>query len=162
MDHGAVGLADLLRDKPRGLWPWLWLTYGLLFLAGWAAASIIGGPIAWAAFLGGAFFGFWLVEGPALANRSGGDTLTEHLQYIFGASGLPWLAVVTWAIVTALLYLQVGDLVAYGIPERAAQTAWIAFTAWTFKHFLWRDSRLWQWAAHRRAARKEENDADTE
>jgi len=151
-----------LDDKPRGRYPWLWIVYGILFVLGWAIAAFIGGPVAWVVFLVAAFMGFWLIEGPALANRHGGDTLTEQLQYLFGVTNLAWLAVVTWAIVTVFTFVQVTDLVEFGFPPRLTQVAWILASAWTFKHFLWSDSRLWKWAAHRRAARRGEQDAGTE
>jgi hypothetical protein len=148
--------------KPRGKYPWLWLVYGVLFAAGWAIAATIGGPVAWVTFLGAAFAGFWLIEGPALVNRSGGDTLTEHLQYIFGVTNLAWLAVVTWGIVSVFTLLQITDLIEVGFPRRITHFAWVAFSAWTFKHFLWSDSRLWKWVAHRRAIQRGEQHAGQE
>jgi len=85
-------------DRPRGRWPRLW--------AGWALLVVVS---------------FFAIEVPALVNDSGGDTLTEQVQFVGGTAG-PW-----WLVLAFLLLF-----------------------AWLTKHFLWRDSRIWKWAALRR------------
>ena len=88
-------------DRPRGRWPRLWR---------W-----------WALLVGVSFFA---IEMPALLNDTGGDTLTEQIQYVGGTGG-PWLLVAAFGLL-------------FG---------------WLAKHFLWRDSRIWKWAALRRQQR---------
>ena len=65
---------DVTRAKPRGPWPWIWL-------------SLL------------AFFG--IAEGIALFNDKGGDTLTEQVQYVGGFQ--PWLLVIACVAFAAWL-----------------------------------------------------------
>ena len=62
-------MADQFMWKPRGVWPWLWAAWFLLFFA---------------------------IEIPALRNDQGGDTLTEQVQFLGGWS--PWLFVAGFLI----------------------------------------------------------------
>jgi hypothetical protein len=83
---------DANDDTPRGRWPWLWAVWFVV-----------------------AFGGFWLLEGPALVNDTGGDTLTEQIQWLGG-----WAP---WALVAIV----------------------IGFAAWLVQHFVGRDSRIWSY-----------------
>lgn len=142
-----MSFGDLLQDKPKGKWPILWGSFTVLLVGGWIVADIIGSPVAWIAYLGGMFLLFWALEGPALANRTGGDTYTEYIQHALGNSGMAWLGFVIWFLVSALLFMQVSDLVAFGFSYKWTVLALTLFSAWLFKHFLWHDSRIWKWAA---------------
>ena len=85
----------IAEDKPRGKYPYLWIGW-LVLLVG----------------------GFFAIEIPALVNDSGGDTLTEHVQYVSGYG---------WWVVT---------LIGGGL---------VALFAWLMPHFFGRDSRVWKW-----------------
>ena len=95
---------DVLEDRPRGRWPRVWQV--------WAAATIVS---------------FAIIEGFALVNDKGGDTLTEQLQYV-GGTGAPW------AFVAAI----------------------VIFCIWLIKHFVGPDSRVWKYAKLRRRKTTEE------
>jgi hypothetical protein len=75
-----------------------------------------GWTVAWVVWLVAAILGFFAIEVPALLNDSGGDTLTEHIQFVAGQSP-------AWAII-----------VAGGI---------VSFFAWFLKHLFDKDSRVW-------------------
>jgi len=84
---------DILEDKPKGKWPWLWAIWAFLVI--------------------GSFFA---IEIPALVNSTGGDTLTEQIEYGGGKIG-------------AWLFLAL----------------FIGFIIWLIDHFIGLDSRLWKW-----------------
>jgi hypothetical protein len=84
-------------DRPRGRWPWLW--------AGWAVV---------------AFGGFWVLEGPALLNDTGGDTLTEQIQWLGGYAPVLLVVVV------------------------------VGVAAWFVDHFVGSTSRIWRMFEWRR------------
>lgn len=92
--------SDITRDKPRGKYPYLWV--------GWLTL-VVGG--------------FFAIEIPALVNKDGGDTLTEHVQYVAGY-GL-------WVV------FLIGD----GL---------VALVAWLLPHFFGPDSRVWEWMKWRK------------
>lgn len=98
---------DITEDAPRGKYPFLWIGW-LVLLVG----------------------GFFAIEIPALANSSGGDTLTEQVQYI---AGYGWYA-------TAMIG---GGL--------------IALFTWLMPHFFGRDSRVWKWMKWREEQEDAEN-----
>jgi len=91
---------DVTDDKPRGKYPYLWV--------GWLVCVVVG---------------FFVIEIPALVNKSGGDTLTEHVQYVAGTG---WAATV---------------LIGGGL---------VALFVWLMPHFFGRDSRVWKWMKWRR------------
>jgi len=74
----------------------------------------------WAVLALGSFFA---LEVPALVNDSGGDTLTEQVQWLGGYA--PWLFV---AFV-------------------------LGFCGWLLDHFVAPDSRIWSWRRWRRSRR---------
>ena len=83
---------DVEDDRPRGRWPKVWLV--------WVTLAV------------GSFFA---IEIPALVNDSGGDTLTEQVQYLGGF----------WPAGLAVFV--------------------IGFAAWLVDHFVGPDSRVWEW-----------------
>jgi drug/metabolite transporter (DMT)-like permease len=88
---------ELDQDRPRGRWPKLWAAWVVLALGSFLA-----------------------IELPALFNHSGGDTLTEQVQYLGGFAPL------------ALVGLVVG------------------FALWLVDHFVGPTSRVWKWSHHRK------------
>lgn len=84
-------------DHPRQGWTIAWLCWLILTLAAFA-----------------------VIEGLALRNNHGGDTLTEHIQWIAGQSPV-------WT-----------GIVGVGIA---------AFFAWFLSHLFGRDSRVWTYLA---------------
>lgn len=98
---------DLLEDKPRGKWKYAWFVW-LVVVVG----------------------GFLAIEIPAIANKDGGDTLTEHVQYVAGTG---W-----WATI----------LIAGGL---------VGLFAWLMPHFFGPDSRVWKWMKWRK---EQDEDAD--
>jgi len=98
-------------DKPRGKYPNLWI--------GWLIV-VIGG--------------FFLIEIPALANDSGGDTFTEQVQYL---AGYGW-----WAVVL------IGG-------------ALVALFTWLMPHFFGLDSRVWKWMKWREENKDAEGQPDS-
>jgi len=103
---------DITDSKPRGKYPYLWITW---------LAIVVGG--------------FFAIEIPALVNDSGGDTLTEHVQYV---SGYGW-----WVVA----------LIGGGLT---------ALLAWLVLHFYGRDSRVWKWMDWRKRQEEENDDASQE
>jgi len=91
---------SVLKDRPRGGWPYLWL--------GWIGL-------------------FFVIEGFALFNDKGGDTLTENFQYVVGTAGWGW------------------GLAAFGL-----------LFAWLLPHFFGPDSRVWKYDKLRRMSRTDE------
>jgi len=85
-------------DHPRGRWPRLWAVWVVLAL--------------------GSFFA---LEVPALVNDSGGDTLTEQIQWLGGYA--PW----------------------------AFTAGVVGFAVWLLDHFVAPDSRIWQYRRWRRS-----------
>lgn len=83
-----------------------------------------GWTIAWVAWLAAAVVGFFAIEVPALVNDSGGDTLTEHIQYVAGESPV-WTAIIAGGVV--------------------------AFFAWFLKHLFDKDSRVWKYLHSRKS-----------
>jgi hypothetical protein len=79
--------------------------------------------VAWVVWLVVAAGGFFTIEVPALINDSGGDTLTEHIQYAAGQS-------------PAWTYLIGGGIV--------------AFFAWFMPHLFGKNSRVWGYLKSRR------------
>lgn len=61
-------MGDIADDRPRGKYPVLWIVWAVIAVGG-----------------------FFAIEIPALSNDSGGDTLTEHIQFLGGYS--PWALV---------------------------------------------------------------------
>lgn len=82
-----------------------------------------GWTIAWVVWLVATIVGFFAIEIPALLNPEGGDTLTEHIQFVAGQSPV-------WTII-----------VAGGI---------VAFFAWFLKHLFDKDSRVWKYLYSRK------------
>ena len=78
--------------KPRSIWPWLWGAWFLLFC---------------------------ILEGVAVKDERGGDTLTEQVSWIGG-----------WAPVLFL-------------------AAFLIFVAWLANHFIGKKSRIWFWRKER-------------
>jgi hypothetical protein len=78
---------------------------------------------AWVAWLVISAGGFFAIEVPALLNDSGGDTLTEHIQYAAGQSPL-------WTI-------GIGG----GI---------VSFFVWFIPHLFGKDSRVWGYLKRRK------------
>ena len=78
---------------------------------------------AWVVWLTLAIGGFLAIEVPALVNDSGGDTLTENIQYVAGQSP-------AWTVV-----------IAGGV---------VAFFAWFLKHLFDKDSRVWGYLRERK------------
>jgi hypothetical protein len=62
---------------------------------------------------------FFAIEGWALANDSGGDTLTENVQYVFGVAGWGW-----------------------GLAGLLLLATWLTY------HFFGPHSRLWKWVEY--------------
>lgn len=79
-----------------------------------------GWTIAWLVWMSLTVAGFALIEGLALTNDDGGDTLTEHIQYIAGQSPV-WTGVIGVGIAS--------------------------FFAWFLSHLFGRDSRVWKYLA---------------
>lgn len=77
-----------------------------------------GWTIAWLCWLLVTVIGFAVIEGIAVFNDHGGDTLTEHIQWIAGQSPV-WTGVVGLGIA--------------------------AFFAWFMSHLFGRDSRVWSY-----------------
>lgn len=75
-----------------------------------------GWTIAWVAWFVVVLGGFFAIEIPALRNDSGGDTLTEHVQYVAGLSPV-------WTVV-----------IGAGLAS---------FAIWFGPHLFGRDSRVW-------------------
>lgn len=86
-------MANEFMHKPRGIWPWLWGAWILLFL---------------------------VLEGIAIKDPEGGDTLTEQISYLGGFSPYMFAA------------------------------AFLIFVAWLVTHFIGRDSRIWRWGDARK------------
>jgi len=82
-----------------------------------------GWTIAWVAWLVASTVGFFAIEIPALLNSEGGDTLTEHIQFIAGQSPV-WTMIVAGGIVS--------------------------FFAWFLKHLFDKDSRVWKYLHSRK------------
>lgn len=82
-----------VADNPRRMWTVAWLFWLLLTVAIFA-----------------------VIEGLALINDHGGDTLTEHIQFVAGQSPV-------WA-----------GAIGLGVA---------AFFAWLLSHLFGRDSRVW-------------------
>jgi len=130
--------------RPSGIWTALWLSWGAFLVVGFLVADTVDG-LAWPIYWGTAFVMFWAIEGPALAGPIPGATLTEHLQYLVGVCRFPQLGFAAWGLVVVLLGLQAAKLVSWGAEPLWAWLAAILAAAWTFKHFLWTDSRVWRW-----------------
>lgn len=91
---------DVTESGPRGKYPYLWIGWLIL---------VVGG--------------FFAIEIPAIINDEGGDTLTEHVQYV---AGYGW-----WVVA----------LIGGGL---------IALVAWLLPHFFGPDSRVWKWMRWRK------------
>jgi amino acid transporter len=74
--------------------------------------------LVWVVWLVLASTGFFVIELPALFNEGGGDTLTEHIQYVAGESPV-WTIIVAGGVVT--------------------------FFTWFFHHLFSKDSRIWKY-----------------
>ena len=94
-----------------------------------------GYTIAWLLWISFAVLSFAVIEGIALVNDTGGDTLTEHIQWIAGKSPV-------WA-----------GVVGVGIA---------AFSAWFLSHLFGRDSRVWGYLTERIPAVPEETEEPPE
>jgi hypothetical protein len=95
------------EDKPRGKYPKLW--------------------VIWVVLAVGSFFA---IETPALLNDSGGDTLTEQIQFL-GGFFPPLLVVIV-----------------------------VGFAGWQVSHFVGRDSRIWKWWRIRHPKQDEDEVSD--
>ena len=95
VDDEAVDSVE--KDKPTGRWPWVW--------AVWAFLAV------------GTFFA---IEIPALMNNTGGDTLTEQVQFLGGKAPIVFLIVL------------------------------LGFVVWLVDHFAGKVSRVWKWSRLRK------------
>ena len=67
---------------------------------------------------------FFAIEGVALVNGSGGDTFTEHFQYVVGIAGWGW-----------------------------GLAGFLLLFAWLLPHMFGPDSRVWKYDALKRLSR---------
>jgi len=98
--HPPEQTGELADDKPKHGWTVAWMVWLVVTIGGFA-----------------------LIEGPAIANSEGGDTFTEHIQFVAGQSPL--------AAVLGVVGL-------------------IAFGAWFLPHLFGRGSRVWVYLDERR------------
>lgn len=94
-----------------------------------------GWTISWLVWITVAVAAFAVIEGIALTNDHGGDTLTEHIQYIAGQSPI-WTGTIGLGIA--------------------------AFFAWFLSHLFGRDSRIWTYLKEDTPEPLPEGDAEEE